>query len=84
MQKEENPYMSAADLASMTEKEKIVEEMAHAAKIEEALHKEQARQSMKARSSLMMLDEEDKREMRAKLKKQMMEDKRNQNDTAEE
>ena len=44
MQKDENPYMSGADLMQMTEKEKIVEEMAHAAKIEEALQKEQAKQ----------------------------------------
>lgn len=77
MQKDENPYMSGADLMQMTEKEKIVEEMAHAAKIEEALQKEQAKQQMRERNSLMMLDEEEKREMRAKLKKQMMEDKRN-------
>ena len=43
-QKDDNPYMSSSDLMQMTEKEKIVEEMAQAAKIEEALHKEQHKQ----------------------------------------
>ena len=43
----DNPYMSASDLMEMTEKQKIVEEMAQAAAEAEEALKEQVKQQEK-------------------------------------
>ena len=74
----DNPYMSASDLMEMTEKQKIVEEMAQAAaEAEEALKeqvKQQEKEKLKVRNSLMMLDEEEKNIFTTNLQKKMSND----------
>ena len=74
----DNPYMSANDLMEMTEKQKIVEEMAQAAaEAEEALKeqvKQQEKEKLKVRNSLMMLDEEEKSIFTTNLQKKMSND----------
>ena len=78
MQMSDNPYMSANDLMEMTEKQKIVEEMAQAAaEAEEALKeqvKQQEKEKLKVRNSLMMLDEEEKNIFTTNLQKKMSND----------